>query len=338
MDRLPRRADGRVWFRPPEGESKWRPVPLWEDRHWHCWLGQIGWAPECVEQYLQHDRYEFGFGLLPDGTLANHVTAHEDGVKWLYLPNPRAVTLHTTIIPNTLWAGAAGSSKSFSARWEAIKCCFKHEDFRALMVRRELEELRRSHLDKLEREVKRLNEVLGKGAVGLRQSPFPCLTVERMGSKIVMGGCQNSGDEEKYLSEDYDLFIPDEGSRLLPKQIVGMAGRLRNDPKLNRIARMIITTNPGGPAHDYCVSHFITKLVSLIDNPRYQPEHYTYIPARLYDNQYYADNDGTFSTYEDRLFAYEPARRKQLLDGDWNSIVDQFFTNYDPAVHVRSVA
>ena len=33
---------------------------------------------------------------------------------------------------------------------------------------------------------------------------------QRTGAKVIFAHCQNLGDEEKYLSEDYDLDIVDE--------------------------------------------------------------------------------------------------------------------------------
>jgi hypothetical protein len=337
---LPFDARGRVRFCPPIGQSRWRPVDRWSDDEWAWWLQQRGWDEAATLQYLNHDRYEYGFGVLPDGTLADATTAHEVGVRWLYNPTPKGVTLHAERKPNILWGGAAGGTKSYGARWEALRCCFKYEDFRVIILRRELEELRRTHLDKLERETMRFKAVFGEKAVNLRTVP-PVFSVEKTGAKIIFGHAAHAGDEDKYLSEDYDLFIGDEATQLKPKQIIGVAGRVRNDPKSNRpIGRMILTTNPGGPGHPYCVANFIKKTTRLEENPLYDPSDYVFISAMLYDNPYYMDPDGTYTTYEKRLWAYEsesPERRKQLLSGDWSAVVGQFFAEFRPQRHCHKL-
>ena len=47
------------------------------------------------------------------------------------------------------------------------------------------------------------------------------------------------------------------------------------------------------------------------------------------------DDDGSYTTYEKRLMMYEATRRAQLLNGDWDVLVGQFFSEFDPAIHVR---
>lgn len=337
---LPRNADGDVQFTPPPGFRKWPPVADWTEAEWSHWLAQHGDTPEAISQYLDYDRYFYGVGLTPSGTRARPHNAHEPGVTWLYIPTPRGVTLHATgysDVSNILWGGSAGGTKSMSARWEAITGALfsAREDYRAIIVRRELEELRRTHLDDIDLEAKKICAALGNDKAVKVTSQPPVATFTTTGAKIIFGHCLNAGDENKYLGDDYDLFVGDEATTIRWKSIVGIQGRVRNDTKLNRVGRMILTTNPGGLSHDECVRHFILRNITPEENKKYLPEDYQFIQASLYDNPYYMDADGTFATYEKRLWMYEPERRKQLLDGDWDAIVNQFFPAFDPALHVR---
>lgn len=328
-------------FTPPPGRTKWPPVQQWTEAEWSCWLKQHSYTDAAIAQYLDHDRFVYGIGLTAKGERAGPHNAYAPGVTWLYQPTPKGVTLHATRhagIMNTLWGGAAGGTKSQSARAEAVSECLftTRDDYRVIVVRRELEELRRTHLDKIEREARKICAVLGDDkAIKVTTQP-PLATFTRTGAKIVYAHAQNPGDEEKYLSEDYDLAHVDESTQLLWSQIVGIQGRVRNDTKINRIGRLILTTNPGGLSHDESVAHFITKDVNLDENPKYDPADYTFIVARLYDNPYYMDADGTYTTYEKRLFMYRRDRRMQLLAGDWGTLVGQFFTDFDKRVHVHT--
>lgn len=327
-------------FTPPTGLTEWPPVAKWTDSEWSHWLAQHGWSQEQSDQYLQHDRYAYGVGFTPTSERAGPHNAHEEGVRWLYIPTPKGCTLHATRhsgVSNILWGGAVGGSKSMSARWEAIDGCLRHQGYRAIIIRRELEELRRTHLDDISSERALLCEALGdKNAVKVTAQP-PVATFEKTDAKIIFGHCKDAGDEEKYLSEGYDLFIGDEATQLQWKQTAGIASRLRSDTE--RIPRMILTTNPGGPSHQECVEHFIAKTVTPEQNQLYDPADYQYIKAALWDNPHYMDRDGSYTRYLKRLHSIpDPERRRQLLDGDWGAIVNQFFTSFHAATHVRASA
>lgn len=330
-------------FTPPPGLTKWPPVEQWTETEWACWLSQHQWTPEQIANYLDRDRFLYGVGFTAHGARATPENAYDPGVRWLYKPTPKGVSLHATRhsgVSNILWGGAVGGAKSMTARWEAIaECLFSGSDhYRAIIVRRELEELRRTHLDAIEGEAYKICDAIGEPKLIKVTNQPPVATFLATGAKILFGHAAAPGDELKYLSESYDLFVGDEATQLQWKQVVGIAGRLRNDPKHHRVPRMILTTNPGGPSHQPCVDHFITKTVKREDNPGYRAEDYLYIASCLYDNPFLMSETGDFSIYERRLFMYEPRRRAQLLTGDWSAIVDQFFPNYDPTLHVRAIA
>jgi hypothetical protein len=343
IDVLPRDAAGRVRFLPPKGFTSWPPVADWTEVHWSSWMRQRGYSAEEIANYLDYERFRFGVGFTATGAQATPQNAYDHHVRWLYKPTPKGVTLHATRdsgVPNILWGGAVGGAKSMTARWEAIaECLFSGSDhYRAIVIRRELEELRRTHMDAIDGEAVKLCEALGDPKAIKVTSQPPVATFLHTGAKILFGFAASPGDERRYMSEQYDVFLGDEASLLQWNQIVGIAGRLRNDPKLNRVPRMILTTNPGGPSHQACVDHFITKSISLDVNPLYRGEDYLYIRSQLYDNMHLMSRAGDFGDYEKRLYAYEPERRAQLLEGDWSAIVDQHFTAFDPALHVRAIA
>lgn len=315
----------------------------WDDEHWAHWMLQRGYTPLETAQYLEHDRYAYGVGFTSASERARPHNAREQGVTWLYRPTPKAITLHETRdsndVTNILWGGAVGGAKSTASRWEAIAGCLfsEREKYRAIIIRRELEELRRSHLDNIDIEAEHMRRALGDGKAIKVTSQPPCATFERTGAKIIFAHASIDSDVLKYLSEEYDLFIGDEATLLKWKHITGIQARVRNDTKTGRVGRMILTTNPGGDSNAECIEHFITKTVSLEKNERYDPAQYKFIPASLYDNVYLMDADGTFSSYEARLYMLEPERRRQLLEGDWGAIVNQFF-KFDPTTHVRAIA
>lgn len=319
FDCLPYDGDGRVRFRSPDGQS-WPSVPQWHIEHWASFLGQHGWSRPEVDQYFYYDRFTYGFGL------RRH--AKED-FRWFYLPIPRAVDYHATKTPNILYGGAVGGTKSTTARWDAYRQCWAIPEFTAIIMRRTHQELKRNHMKFVARESKRINDFLQKDVMEWVPTEFE-LRFKHNGSVILFGHCQNDGDEEKYLSDEYDAFYPDEMATFLKQQILGVASRLRSVVRDNMrlIPRLGGTSNPGGAHTLWMRDWFILRHLSeedAQDNPRYNPEEYRYIHARLYDNPYLMDPDGTFTTYENRVYARGGARAKQLINGDWSVISGQFF-------------
>lgn len=316
---LPTDPNGRVRFRSPDG-GPWTPVPQWDFSHWYAFLSQHGWSEAETRQYFDYDRFTYGFGLR---------TSPDNPFRWFYLPIPRAVDFHASKTPNILYGGAVGGTKSTTARWDAYRQCFAIPEFTALIMRRTHQELKRNHMKFVARESKRINDFLGKEIMEWVPTEFE-LRFKHNNSVILFGHCQNEGDEEKYLSDEYDAFYPDEMATFLKQQILGVSSRLRSVVRdgIRLIPRLGGTSNPGGAHTLWMRDWFITRQLSdedAIDNPRYSASEYCYIHARLYDNPYLMDPDGTFTTYENRVYARGGARAKQLINGDWSVITGQFF-------------
>lgn len=332
--------DKPVRFIPPQGEdAEWSPVAEWGDKDWEHWLLEHNnysylkpWSDEEVAQYLLVDRYKYGLGFGRTPGQVDH---------WFYNPTPIAVPFHSSKTPNILFGGAAGGSKSHSARYDAYRHCFAVPEFRAIIMRRTFEELERNHIDKARGECARINDFLGKEVMQLVEKRHEILVdVHGRGreSKIIFGHCQNLGDEEKYLGPSYEAFYPDEMATFEKQQIIGIAGRLRSE-KRGVVARMGGTSNPGGAHTLWLKDYFIDKVEDQIrlENPRYRKERYQFIGAMLYDNPYYMDPDGTYTNYEERLFSYDPERRRQMLLGDWTALAGQFFPEFTPHRHVADL-
>lgn len=326
-----------VRFIPPGGpDAEWRQTEEWTPAEWSHWLREHNkysflkqWTEEEIHQYVHVDRYRYGLGFGRKKGQIDH---------WVYNPTPVAVPFHSSKTPNILFGGAVGGTKSYSARYDAYRHAFAIPEFSAIIMRRTLEELERDHIDKARRECAQINELLGKPVMNLIEKRHLVeVNVHGTGkqSTILFGHCQHDGDENKYLGPHYDAFYPDEMATFIKKQITGIAGRLRTK-KRGLVPRMAGTSNPGGGHTLWLKDYFIDKDEAKIwaENPRYRASRYQFLPAMLYDNPYYMDPDGTYTNYEDRLFAYDPERRAQLLLGDWDALTGQFFPEFSKDRHV----
>lgn len=312
---LPRDNEGKVRFVPPK--EFWPHVNKWGWLEWHSWLTQQGWTDDAVTQYLEVDRYKYGFGLRRN---------NKEPWSWFYLPIPNQVIMHACRFPNVGFGGAAGGSKSHGSRWDAYRHCWTIPNFSAIIMRRTFGELKRNHMDKVRQEAKRINDFLGQEVMQFVPSEFE-LRFAHNGSKVIFGHCQNPGDEDKYLSDEYDAFYPDEVATFLQAQVLGVAGRLRSTIE-GVEPRMVATTNPAGAHTLWYKDWFVDHNVNLEEYPDYDPKDYYFIQSLLYDNPYLMDKDGTFSKYIKRLGGYSPMRRKQMLEGDWSAITGQYFEDF----------
>lgn len=323
---LPLNSEGKVQFIPPGGKGTlWPHVSRWGVVEWTCWLQQIGWNDEAIRQYVQHDRYHYGFGLR---------RGPKEPFNWFYLPIPKQVEMHACRIPNVGFGGAAGGSKSHGSRWDAYRHCWAIPGFHAIIMRRTFQELKRNHMNKARLECLKINDYLGKEVMQYVPSEFE-IRFAHNNSLITFGHCQNPGDEEKYLGDEYDAFYPDEVATFLQSQIMGVAGRLRSvidgvEP------RLVGTTNPAGAHTQWYVDWFLSGNVDLDEYPEYNKSDYHFIQSKLWDNPWLMDKDGTFTKYIKRLSNYSPMRRRQLLEGDWTAIFGQFFEDFNhPARFVK---
>src|ERR1700682_4319772 len=71
----------------------------------------------------------------------------EDGIKAvLYEPQPYQSPLHQSNTPNLRALGTRGTGKSLTMRWDCLIRCLAFPGFHALLLRRKLTDLRKSHL------------------------------------------------------------------------------------------------------------------------------------------------------------------------------------------------
>lgn len=277
---------------------------------------EIQWlceTPECAERQIEH------------------AITRKDGLgpsPYLYLPTPAGVELHEAKTPNALFGGAAGGSKSHSLRWDLYAWCLKIPNYQALILRRTYPELEETHLLAMEREAEELSSIMPCEYAGGQQRRMRF----ENGSFIKAGHCESKSDMKKMLSREYDDIRFDEGTTFETEPIQEISSRARSSKPLVESrggAFVRVGSNPGGPSHLYLLDHYILRAPDPEEYPRYNPAHYSFIPARVSDNPYLSPR-----YTEERLDNLTDSRRKQLADGDWSVFGSQFLPSWEPSKHV----
>lgn len=227
----------------------------------------------------------------PDGT--EHV---------VYATWPKQAIFHSTATPNLLALGTRGTGKSLMLRMDAIMRCLMIPNFRALIIRRTMPELRRSHLAYIGAEM----AMLGQEYL----STFSMAKFEN-GSTLVFAHCENESDVMNFLSSEYGFIGFDELSTFTLEQFLKISAAARAPIGSGYSAVVRAGSNPLGVGADWMYDWFVDKNVRQEDYPDYNPDDFEMQFSTLDDNP---SMDAV--AYKARLRNLPEHVRRAWLDGE----------------------
>jgi phage terminase large subunit len=237
----------------------------------------------------------------------------------LYKPQEKQDLLHACSAPNIWYGGAAGGGKSHGLRWHGYINCMRRKGLKVLLLRRQFTELEQTHILEIPTEI--------PADVASYHGTLHRLTFKSTGSFIQFGHAHTDKAVRSYLSTAWDLILIDEAREFTPRMLSLLQSRART--KLAGIRpQMVIASNPGGEAHLWLVSRFITKKVDVKEDGNYKPDDYVFIQSLVGDNQY---ND---AFYVDRLRSMSEADREAFLFGNMDAFAGQYFREWSKTEHV----
>lgn len=255
-------------------------------------------------------------------------------IKLDYSPQPKQTLLHNIESRQILYGGAAGGGKSHALRWDAIMLCLNNPGLQAYLFRRTLKELEDNHIKRF---LDEMPPELGRYVISKGWFEF------FNGSRLTFCHCENTEDWRKYQGSEIHWLGIDEASLFEPIQIIELRTRVRlgkyattrkKNPHTQKLEscikdttllpRVVFTSNPGGPSHNYLKKIFMDghpPLKVFFDATMKDPEDpldqgwtSIYIPARMSDNKYLDKGYGA------AFSAMAPERAKALRDGDWDAV------------------
>lgn len=146
----------------------------------------------------------------------------------------------------------------------------------------------------------------------------------------------NDADAQKYQGHAYSrIYVEEIGNFPSPAPIRKLFGALRppiaGGPPIR--CQFKATANPGGPGQTWVKARYITPAPSMTPFSEDGGKRYRiFIPAKLTDNPHLMEND---PTYVDRLRDVGTEDLvKAWLDGDWDTVVGQYFREFSKDKHV----
>ena len=217
------------------------------------------------------------------------------------------------------YGGARAGGKSWAARIKAVLLANGNPGIQILLLRRDLQSLRENHLFPLQKLLKGVAEYRAI----TRDFTFP------NGSRIVLGYCASESDVLQYQGQAYDVIFMEEATQFTNMQFNALTecNRPSGRTKEPFPSRMYFTCNPGGVGHAWMKRLFIDRNYTETENP----DDYTFIPAKVYDNEYIMT---TAQDYVRTLENLPPDRRRAMLHGDWDVYEGQYFSEFRRDIHV----
>ena len=224
----------------------------------------------------------------------------------LYEPmnDPRCdqTAFHASNCPNLLALGTRDTGKSTMGRWDVIIRCLMYAGFKALIIRRKITDLRKSHLRFIDAEMKAL------GAGRYRDTTHDVMFDN--GSFIQFSHCENMKDVNDYLSSEWDYILFDELSTFTLEMflLISAAARSPNTKPYKALVRAL--SNPVGIGAGWMKQWFIDKNVNLAEYPDYCPDDF-HMQFSSFEGNKYVDQ----KEVEKRLRNAPKAVREAWLKG-----------------------
>lgn len=219
-----------------------------------------------------------------------------------------------------LFGGAAGGGKSYGQIVDAMIFALKYPGSKQLILRRTFAELDKSL-------IRTALALYPKNMWTFNSSSHSGKFVN--GSIIDFGYCATENDVYQYQSAEYDVIRFDELTHFTEAQYIYLISRVRG---ANTFPKQIkSSTNPGGVGHSWVKERFVDPQPPNTAFDGDDGMRRIFIPSLLRDNKFLMQGD---PNYEKRLLALPEKDKKALLYGDWNIFDGQYFSEFDPAIHV----
>ncbi len=232
------------------------------------------------------------------------------------LPNPRQAEFFCSTARHTAYGGARGGGKSWAMRRKMVLLALSYPEINILILRRTLPELRENHVIPL---LKELKDVAKYNATE-RVFRFP------NGSRIKLGYCDGANDIYQYQGQEYDVIGMEEATHFTEEQMQFLTTCNRTT-RMDFSPRMYYTCNPGNIGHEWVKRLFIDRQFEHGESP----DDYTFIPARVWDNDVLLKAD---PDYVKQLEKLPEELRRAHLDGDWDVHAGQYFREFSRQKHV----
>lgn len=238
------------------------------------------------------------------------------------VPQPKQQEFFLADSRHIAYGGARGGGKSWALRRKMVLRRLMYPGSKGLLLRRTYPELLANHVIPLQVE---LGSKKKRGWLAKYNSQEHTFTFVN-GSILFLGYCDSESDVLRYQGQEFDDIGLEEATHFTEFQVNFLRTCLRT-VRTDLEPRMYYTANPGGVGHLWFKRLFIDRQYG----PDERPEDYSFIPARVWDNQILMDADPNYVRELEKL---PEDLRRAYLDGDWDVFAGQYFKQFRRDIHV----
>ena len=263
-----------------------------------------------------------------------------------YKPHAQQIKFHESPAIYRLYGGAKGGGKSVALLWEGINWCLRVPGCNVLLLRRSYPQLKKGLIRHFETLVP---PALYGGRRNYNASDY--VVSFPNGSKLFFGSCQYDQDVLNYNGHEFVFIGIDEATEFSYYifEYLTLQNRcpIKQDIYGNPIVPcMALATNPSGIGHTWIKALFIGELndqgvyvrtlenirkkIPDLQNAKIDFNNYAFIPAKIYDNPAYANDE----VYINKLKNTSETYRAVFLEGSWEAFENQYFSRFDAALTV----
>ncbi|HHX27615.1 MAG TPA: hypothetical protein GX716_01255 [Firmicutes bacterium] len=238
------------------------------------------------------------------------------------IPQPKQEEFFLADSRHIGYGGARGGGKSWALRRKMVLRRLMYPGSKGLLLRRTYPELLANHVLPLQTELGCRKKKGWLARYNAQEHVFRFVN----GSMLFLGYCKAEADVLRYQGQEYDDIGLEEATHFTEFQVNFLRTCLRT-VRTDLQPRIYYTANPGGVGHLWFKRLFIDKQYEEDENPA----DYTFIPARVWDNQVLMNAD---PGYIKELQKLPEDLRRAYLDGDWDVFAGQYFKSFRRDVHV----
>ncbi len=205
-----------------------------------------------------------------------------------------------------------------------------HPLYRALILRKNIVDLN-DWIDKAMQLYSQMGAVFTQNPHCIR-FPHP-EGLDGYGATFYMSHLDSEDAFEKYQGQEFHRMVMEELTQIPSEELYLKVLASCRSTILDLVPQVFVTANPGGPGHAWVKNRFVAIKDTNgnrwpADKPYVDPlskKTRIFIPAKLTDNPFLGED------YKQTLMMLPEHQRRAWLDGDWDAMSGQYFTEYRPS-------
>lgn len=230
-----------------------------------------------------------------------------------YRPTSRQLEFLKAAAPFVCYGGARGGGKSWALDFKCCCLAKAYPGIQILILRQTQKDVKQNHLAPLRAMIRN----------SARWNEADLHFTWKNGSGIRFGYCDADADLDHLQGQSYQIVCVDEATQLTESQFAVLCAICRGG-RTEWPRRVYLTCNPGGVGHAWVKRLFVDRVYARAENP----EDYVFIQSFVWDNPHNGPE------YRHMLELLPENLRSGWLNGRWDAVSGQFFSEWRQEIHV----